>query len=144
MPIASPYSAVMANQGKSSSSDPKGKKDYSTAILERKKSPNWLEVNEATNDDNSAVALHPDTMELFQLSHSIRILPRLPNKPNPYSVHGPAPRCGPSEAPLEPAEQSPPRSRVGALPSENRPTPPRSRPPSTDGISNSSAHPPNR
>ena len=128
MPTASPYSAVMENQGKLSSSDPKGKKDYTTAILERKKSPNRLEVNEATNDDNSVVALHPDTMKLFQLSHSIRILPRLPKKPNPYSVHGPAPRCGPSEAPLEPAEQSPPRSRVGALPSENRPTPPRLRP----------------
>ena len=45
----------------------KDKKDYSTAILERKKSPNRLVVDEATNDDNSVVALHPDTMERLQL-----------------------------------------------------------------------------
>ena len=32
-------STVMTNQGKLSSSDPKGKKDYSKAILERKKVP---------------------------------------------------------------------------------------------------------
>ena len=81
MPTASPYSTVMANQGKPSSSDPKGKKDYSTAILERKKSPNRLEVDEATNDDNSVVALHPDTMELFQLSHSTRIISRSQRSP---------------------------------------------------------------
>ena len=70
MPTTSPYSTVMANQGKSSSSDPKGKKDYSTAILERKKSPNRLEVDEATNDDNSVVTLLPDTMELLQISYN--------------------------------------------------------------------------
>ena len=33
---------------------------------------------EATNDDNSVVTLHPDTMEHLQLSYSTRILPRLP------------------------------------------------------------------
>ena len=33
---------------------------------------------EATIDDNSVVALHPDTMEHLQLSHSTWILPRLP------------------------------------------------------------------
>ncbi|KAK1661120.1 hypothetical protein QYE76_049279 [Lolium multiflorum] len=37
------------------------------AILERKKSPNRLVVEEATNDDNSVVALHPGTMERLQL-----------------------------------------------------------------------------
>ncbi|CAM0955817.1 unnamed protein product [Alopecurus aequalis] len=49
--------------------DPSGKKDYSMAILERKKSPNRLVVDEAVtgNDDNSLVALHPDTMETLQL-----------------------------------------------------------------------------
>jgi len=40
-----------------------GKKDFSTAILERKKSPNRLVADEAVNDDNSVVALHPATME---------------------------------------------------------------------------------
>jgi transitional endoplasmic reticulum ATPase len=43
------------------------KKDFSTAILERKKSPNRLVVDEAVNDDNSVVALHPNTMEKLQL-----------------------------------------------------------------------------
>lgn len=33
------------------------KKDVATAILERKKAPNRLIVDEATNDDNSVVAL---------------------------------------------------------------------------------------
>ncbi|KAG5046229.1 Cell division cycle protein 48 [Glycine max] len=47
-----------------SSSDSKcEKKDYSTSILERKKSPNRLVVDEAINDDNSVVTLHPETME---------------------------------------------------------------------------------
>nr|KYP34821.1 Cell division control protein 48 isogeny D [Cajanus cajan] len=39
------------------------KKDFSTAILEQKKAPNRIVVDEAVNDDNSVVALHPDTME---------------------------------------------------------------------------------
>lgn len=52
----------------------KGKKDYSTAILERKKSPNRLVVDEATNDDNSVVALHPDTMERLQLFRGDTVL----------------------------------------------------------------------
>ncbi|KAF5837146.1 putative transitional endoplasmic reticulum ATPase [Dunaliella salina] len=44
-----------------------GQKDYSTAIMERKKSPNRLVVEDAVNDDNSVVALHPNTMERLQL-----------------------------------------------------------------------------
>ncbi|MED6144717.1 AAA ATPase cdc48 [Stylosanthes scabra] len=63
----------MSNQPESS--DPKsGKKDYSTAILERKKSPNRLVVDEAVNDDNSVVAMHPDTMEKLQLFRGDTIL----------------------------------------------------------------------
>jgi hypothetical protein len=49
-------------------------KDFSTAILERKKSPNRLVVDEATNDDNSVVALHPDTMEKLQLFRGDTVL----------------------------------------------------------------------
>eukprot|EP00257_Ricinus_communis_P020377 XP_015579591.1 cell division cycle protein 48 homolog [Ricinus communis] len=68
----------MADQGSSqpsSSSDPKsGKKDYSTAILERKKSPNRLVVDEAINDDNSVVSMHPDTMETLQLFRGDTVL----------------------------------------------------------------------
>ena len=37
------------------------KKDFSTAILERKKSPNRLVVDEAINDENSVVALNSKT-----------------------------------------------------------------------------------
>uniref|UniRef100_A0ACD5YLT3 Uncharacterized protein n=1 Tax=Avena sativa TaxID=4498 RepID=A0ACD5YLT3_AVESA len=56
--------------------DPSGKKDYSTAILERKQSPNRLVVDEActTNDDNSVVALHPDTMDKLQLFRGDTVL----------------------------------------------------------------------
>ncbi|KAL5703105.1 Cell division control protein 48 E [Ranunculus cassubicifolius] len=41
----------------------KRKRDYNTAILERKKAPNRLVVDEAVNEDNSVVALHPNTLE---------------------------------------------------------------------------------
>jgi hypothetical protein len=44
------------------------------AILERKKSPNHLVVEEATNDDNSVVALHPGTMERLQLFRGDTVL----------------------------------------------------------------------
>jgi transitional endoplasmic reticulum ATPase len=33
------------------------KKDYSTAILEKKKAPNKLQVEDSTQDDNSIVEL---------------------------------------------------------------------------------------
>ncbi|PWA75755.1 cell division control-like protein [Artemisia annua] len=57
------------------SSDSKGtKRDFSTAILERKKAPNRLVVDEAVNDDNSVVAIHPDTMEKLQLFRGDTIL----------------------------------------------------------------------
>jgi transitional endoplasmic reticulum ATPase len=54
--------------------DPSKKKDFSTAILERKKSPNRLVVDEAVNDDNSVVALHPTTMEKLQLFRGDTVL----------------------------------------------------------------------
>ena len=50
------------------------KKDFSTAILERKKAANRLVVDEAVNDDNSVVSLHPDTMEKLQLFRGDTIL----------------------------------------------------------------------
>ena len=50
------------------------KKDFSTAILERKKAPNRLVVDEAVNDDNSVVSMHPDTMEKLQLFRGDTIL----------------------------------------------------------------------
>ncbi|RWW88782.1 hypothetical protein BHE74_00002326 [Ensete ventricosum] len=52
----------------------KGKKDYSTAILEKKKAPNRLIVDEATNDDNSVVSMNPETMEKLQLFRGDTIL----------------------------------------------------------------------
>ncbi|GLU11859.1 hypothetical protein SLE2022_285790 [Rubroshorea leprosula] len=59
----------MIHQGESSDSK-SGKKDYWTAILERRKSPKRLVVEDAVNDDNddnSVVAMHPETMEMLQL-----------------------------------------------------------------------------
>lgn len=38
-------------------------KDYSTAILEKKKSPNRLLVDDAINDDNSAIAMSPAKLQ---------------------------------------------------------------------------------
>ncbi|KAK6152366.1 hypothetical protein DH2020_015001 [Rehmannia glutinosa] len=50
------------------------KKDFSTAILERKKAANRLVVDEAVNDDNSVVYLHPETMEKLQIFRGDTIL----------------------------------------------------------------------
>lgn len=50
------------------------KRDFSTAILERKKSPNRLIVDEAVNDDNSVVALNLKTMEELQLFRGDTVL----------------------------------------------------------------------
>jgi transitional endoplasmic reticulum ATPase len=53
---------------------PAAKKDFSTAILERKKAPNRLIVDEAVNDDNSVVALNMETMEKLQLFRGDTVL----------------------------------------------------------------------
>ncbi|CAI9102346.1 OLC1v1000602C1 [Oldenlandia corymbosa var. corymbosa] len=50
------------------------KRDFSTAILERKKSPNRLVVDEATNDDNSVVSMNPQTMEKLNIFRGDTIL----------------------------------------------------------------------
>ncbi|GJZ64370.1 putative reverse transcriptase domain-containing protein [Tanacetum coccineum] len=50
------------------------KNDFSTAMLERKKSPNRLVVDEDVNDDNSVVAMNPTTMEKLYLLHGDTIL----------------------------------------------------------------------
>jgi transitional endoplasmic reticulum ATPase len=63
----------MADDPLAGSSDP-NKKDFSTAILDRKKAPNRLYVEDATNDDNSVVALHPNTMEKLQLFRGDTVL----------------------------------------------------------------------
>lgn len=55
-------------------SKPASKKDFSTAILERKKAPNRLIVDEAVNDDNSVVALNMETMEKLQLFRGDTVL----------------------------------------------------------------------
>ncbi|KAL6213524.1 hypothetical protein ACLB2K_012971 [Fragaria x ananassa] len=50
------------------------KKDFSTAILNRKKAPNRLIVDEAVMDDNSVAQLHPATMEKLQLFRGDTVL----------------------------------------------------------------------
>ncbi|XP_009782020.1 cell division cycle protein 48 homolog [Nicotiana tabacum] len=50
------------------------KKDYTTAILERKKAPNRLIVDESTKDENSIVFLNPETMEKLQLFRGDTVL----------------------------------------------------------------------
>ncbi|KAK6152380.1 hypothetical protein DH2020_015015 [Rehmannia glutinosa] len=64
----------MSNQAESSDSKGGTKKDFSTAILERKKAANRLVVDEAVNDDNSVVYLHPETMEKLQIFRGDTIL----------------------------------------------------------------------
>jgi transitional endoplasmic reticulum ATPase len=43
------------------------KKDFATAILEKKKAPNRLFVDEATNDDNSTIALSPAKLQELKI-----------------------------------------------------------------------------
>ncbi|KZV34745.1 cell division cycle protein 48 [Dorcoceras hygrometricum] len=68
--MADPTSSAQASETKSN------KKDYSTAILERKKSPNRLVVDETINDDNSVVTMHPGRMEVLQLFRGDTLLIR--------------------------------------------------------------------
>jgi len=66
-----------------------GKKDFATAILDRKKSPNRLVVEDALNDENSVVALSTATMEELQVRSlgtsggSRACLPPSPSPPPP-------------------------------------------------------------
>ena len=55
----------------------KTKKDFSTAILERKKAPNRLVVDDSVNDDNSTVSLNIKTMEELQLFRGDTVLLRV-------------------------------------------------------------------
>ncbi|KAK4534844.1 hypothetical protein CDCA_CDCA03G0869 [Cyanidium caldarium] len=48
--------------------------DYMTAILDRKKAPNRLLINEASQDDNSIVCLSPAKMEELQLFRGDTVL----------------------------------------------------------------------
>ena len=52
----------------------KDKKDFSTAILDRKKAANRLIVDEAINDDNSVVALNTQTMDELKLFRGDTVL----------------------------------------------------------------------
>lgn len=56
------------------------KQDVSTAILERKKSPNRLIVDEALNDDNSVVSMHTQTMKKLGSSFSEATLSSIPHQ----------------------------------------------------------------
>jgi len=50
------------------------KKDISTAIMDKKKAPNRLVVDDAQNDDNSVVSLSPAKMEELQLFRGDTVL----------------------------------------------------------------------
>eukprot|EP01023_Acetabularia_acetabulum_P019529 TRINITY_DN1996_c0_g1_i1.p1 TRINITY_DN1996_c0_g1~~TRINITY_DN1996_c0_g1_i1.p1 ORF type:complete len:806 (-),score=204.16 TRINITY_DN1996_c0_g1_i1:238-2655(-) len=63
----------MATPGPSSQQG-EDKKDFSTAILDRKKAKNRLLVDEAVSDDNSVVALNSKTMEELQLFRGDTVL----------------------------------------------------------------------
>jgi len=50
------------------------KKDPTSILLEKKQNPNRLVVDEATQDDNSVISLHPDKMEELQLFRGDTVL----------------------------------------------------------------------
>ncbi|URD98151.1 cell division cycle protein 48 [Musa troglodytarum] len=57
----------MVNASEASSSNSKSKEDYSMSILKKKKAPNRLIIDDASNEDNSIVSMNPETMEKLQL-----------------------------------------------------------------------------
>ena len=59
---------------------------------------------EATNDDNSVVALHPDTMELLQLFHSTPDPLQVPKEAQYILGSCPSFTVRPIRGPLEPVE----------------------------------------
>jgi hypothetical protein len=128
----------------------KGKKDYSTAILERKKPPMMTTPSSLYTRIPWSICSSPTAPGSSPGSHeaqyALRSRPSSTVRPIRGSlepVERSSPRSRPPRRGLQWCTASPPRSRVADLPSESRPTPPRSRPPSTDGASNPSAHPPN-
>ncbi|CAB4308569.1 unnamed protein product [Prunus armeniaca] len=64
----------MTNKADQSSDTGGSKKDFTTAILDRKKAVNRLVVDEAIHGDNSVVTLHPESMERLQLFRGDTIL----------------------------------------------------------------------
>ena len=50
------------------------KDDINTAIMDKKKAPNRLVVDDTTNDDNSVVCLSPAKMEELQLFRGDTVL----------------------------------------------------------------------
>lgn len=62
------------NLNDASGSEKKQELDTSTAILKKKKKPNSLIVTDATNDDNSIIALSNNTMETLQLFRGDTVL----------------------------------------------------------------------
>ena len=77
--------------------------------------PREEEIAEATNDDNSVVTLHPDILELLQLSHSTQILSRSQRSQI---------RARPTARLNDAAHPSPPRTR-GATSASLEASPPR-------------------
>merc|ERR1719410_472871 len=68
-----PSGAGTGAEGSSANAKTK-KKDVSTAIMDRKKSPNRLVVDDAINDENSVISLHPKTMEELELFRGDTVL----------------------------------------------------------------------
>ncbi len=75
------------------------KKDFSTAILERKKSPNRLIVDDAVNDDNSVVTLNTKTMEALQLFRGDTVLLKVGSRPGMHSTGLPGQAHGKGSSP---------------------------------------------
>ena len=62
------------NLNDASGAEKKVELDTSTAILKKKKKPNSLMVTDATNDDNSIIALSNNTMDTLQLFRGDTVL----------------------------------------------------------------------
>ena len=82
-------------------------RDFSTAILERKKAPNRLIVDEATNDENSVVCVSPATAETLGLfrGDTVQIKGKKRKDKAPQAAD-PRPQDAPP-SPAAPSESSP-------------------------------------
>jgi len=73
------------------------KKDVSTAIMDVKAKPYRLMVDEAVNDDNSVVALHPDKIKELQLFRGDTVLIRGKRRHDTVCILLSDPSCEPNK-----------------------------------------------
>jgi len=91
------------------------KKDYSTAIMDRKKAPNRLIVDDSARDDNSVVALHPSKIAELGLYRGDSVLLKGRRRRETLCVVLADDQCDPSRMRINKVVRNNLRVRLGDL-----------------------------